>query len=92
VNYLDPICVDADGCLGLTTYAIDLTHAPITLTDDPDRAELGKPAPRRDHSSERSLASSSPFTMGDVTARDSLCTASCSRRSRAEGRVSPTSP
>jgi hypothetical protein len=42
LNYLDPICVDGDGCPGLPTYATDIRHAHITLTDDPDPAESGK--------------------------------------------------
>lgn len=50
LNYLDPICVDGDGCLGLAMYPIDLTCTHITLADDPDLAEVGRPAPRRDDS------------------------------------------
>ena len=50
LNYLDPICVDGDGCLGPTMYPIDVPHAHITLTDDPDLAEIGRPTPRWDDS------------------------------------------
>jgi len=42
VNYLDPIDVNVAGYLGLNKYAVDETHAHITLVDDPDPTEFAK--------------------------------------------------
>jgi len=52
LNYLDPSCVDGDGCLGLTRYTIDVTPTHVTLADDPDPAEVGNLALGRARSGE----------------------------------------
>jgi hypothetical protein len=78
LNYLDPICVDGDGCLGLTTYPIDDTHARITLADDPDPAELGRLAHGRARSGERSVVSPSGWAV-PTTARSVVASSAASR-------------
>jgi len=42
VNYLDPIDVNVAGYLGVNKYAVDESHAHITLVDHPDLTEFGK--------------------------------------------------
>ena len=57
MNYLDPICINVDGYLGLNKYAVGETDAHITLTDDPDPAEFGKLDPGLACSGEWSMVS-----------------------------------